>query len=148
MRISLWRKSQNTFELRRNRKAWRNRSLLDFSKLMLLPLKKKRKHDGMKNHLGPKKEHNMFKNSDIAKGPKNGCYVCGKPRHYARDWRHNMSKNKTNEVHANDDMIATVSEIMTIKGKMQGCWYHTCVTIHVLPYMSLMTKQHLRPILN
>ena len=85
----------------------------------------------MKNHLGPRKEHNKFKNSGGPKGTKNGCYVCGKPGHYARDCRHNKSKNEVNIVHVDDDIIATVSEIMAIKGKVQGWWYDTCATVHV-----------------
>lgn len=52
-----------------------------------------KKHDGMKNHIGPKKEHKKFKNCSRPKGPKGGFYVCGKPCHYAWDFRHNKSKN-------------------------------------------------------
>lgn len=91
-----------------------------FAKANTVAEKGKRKYDGMKNHLGPKKEHNKFKNSDGHKGTKNGFYVCGKPDHYARDCRHNKTKIEVNVVHIDDDIIATVSEIMEIKGKVQG----------------------------
>lgn len=86
---------------------------------MLLSLKEK-KHNDMKNQLGPRKEHNKFKNTDGPKGPKNECFVCGKPDHYARDCKHNKSKNEINVVHANDDIITTMSKIMEIKGKVHG----------------------------
>lgn len=71
----------------------------------------------MKSHLRPKKEHNKLKKSG---GPKSGCFVCGKPKHYAQYCMHNKSKNEINAFHANDDIIATVNEIMEIKGKVQG----------------------------
>ena len=80
--------------------------------------KGKRKDYGIKNHLGPKKEHNKYKNSSGSKGPKGGCYVCDKPDHFARDCRHNKSKNEVNIVHANEDIIVMVNVIMSIKGKV------------------------------
>ncbi|XP_050920537.1 uncharacterized protein LOC127138188 [Lathyrus oleraceus] len=49
------------------------------SKANAVTTKGNKKHDGMKSHLGPKKEHNKFKNSGSQKGPKRGCFVCGKP---------------------------------------------------------------------
>lgn len=50
-----------------------------YSKVNVVISKGKRKHDGMKNHLGSTKEHNKFKNSSRPKRPKNGYYVCDKP---------------------------------------------------------------------
>lgn len=73
-----------------------------FPKLMLWPPKEKKKHDGMKHHLRPKKEYNKFKNSGGSKGPKSGYFVCGKPRDYARDSRYNKLTNEINIVHEND----------------------------------------------
>ena len=65
-----------------------------FVKANSIAAKGKKKQDGMKNHLGPKKEHNKFKNSGGNKGTKSGCYVCGKSGHYARDCRHNINKRR------------------------------------------------------
>lgn len=93
--------------------------------------KGKRKHDGMKSHPGPKKEHKKFKYFGGLKGLKNYCFVCGKPEYYDQDCRHHKSKNGINVVHANDDIITTVREIMAIKGKVQGWWYDTCATVYV-----------------
>ncbi|XP_058755031.1 uncharacterized protein LOC131628179 [Vicia villosa] len=74
-----------------------------FAKANTVAAKGKKKYDGTKNHLGPKKEYN----------------------------RHNKPKIEVNAVHVNDDIIATVSEIMAIKRKVQGWWYDTCATVHV-----------------
>lgn len=91
-----------------------------FSKPNVVIAKEKKKHDGMKNHLGPRKEHNKFKNVVGPKGPKTDVTCAVKPDHYARDCRQNKSKNEINSVHANDEIITIVSEIVEIKGKMQG----------------------------
>lgn len=96
-----------------------------------MSVKGKKKHDGMKNHLGPKKEQNKFKNYGWPKCPKGGCYLCRKTGHYARDCMHNKSKNKVNIVQAGDNIIYIVIEIMEIKGNVQGWWYATCVNVHV-----------------
>lgn len=100
-----------------------------FSKANDVITKGKKKHKGMKNHLGSRKEHNKFKDAGGPKCPKNWCFMCGKLDHYARDCRHNKSKNEINAIHANDDIITTISEIMTIKRKMHGWWYDTHATI-------------------
>ena len=97
----------------------RKSEYVGLSKANVVTTKEKKKHDSMKSHLGPKKEHNKFKNFGGQKGQKSGCFVYGKLEHYARDCRHNKSKNEINVYHANDDIIATVSEIMEIKGKVQ-----------------------------
>lgn len=93
--------------------------------------KGKKKHDGMKNHFGPKKEQKKFKIFGGSKGPKCKCFVCEKIGHYARGSRHNKFKNKENVVQENDNIITTVSEILVTKGKVQGRWYDTCTTDHV-----------------
>ncbi|XP_058783461.1 uncharacterized protein LOC131658150 [Vicia villosa] len=43
-----------------------------FAKANAVAAKGKKKYDGTKNHLGPKKDHNKFKNSGGQKGTKNG----------------------------------------------------------------------------
>ncbi|XP_050908623.1 uncharacterized protein LOC127122307 [Lathyrus oleraceus] len=46
----------------------------EYSKANSIIGKENRKHDGMKNHFVPKKEHNKFKNSGELKGPKGKGY--------------------------------------------------------------------------
>ncbi|XP_050897394.1 uncharacterized protein LOC127104244 [Lathyrus oleraceus] len=116
---------------------------MGLSKANVVTTKGKKKHDVIKSHLGPKKEHNKFKNSGGHKDPKSGCFVCRKPGYYARDCRHNKSKYEINAVHANDDIIAIVSEIMAIKGKVQCWWYDTCATVYV-SYDKVLSKPILR----
>ena len=72
------------------------------------------------NKLGPKKDQDKFKNSQ-AKKPKGGCYVCGKPGYFARECWH--CKGQTNEASAtsiDDEIIATVSEILAVESKTPG----------------------------
>src|SRR3954466_7658332 len=112
-------KIQKHLQIEEESKAREKSESAGLSKANVVTNKETNKHDGNKRHLGPKKEHNKFKNPGGQKGPKNGCFVCGEPGHYARDCKHNKSKNEINVVHANDDIIATISEIMAIKGKVQ-----------------------------
>ncbi|XP_058753877.1 uncharacterized protein LOC131627055 [Vicia villosa] len=51
--------------------------------------------------------------------------------HSSEDFSHSKPKTEVNVVHVNDDIITTVSEVMAIKGKVQGWWYDTCATVHV-----------------
>ena len=58
--------------------------------------------------------------------------MCGKPDHYARDCRFKKTqKPKVNSLEENDEIIAIVSEINAIQGKVSGWWYDTCATVHV-----------------
>ena len=59
--------------------------------------------------------------------------MCGKSGHFARDCRHRKGqKNEANATNANDDnIVATVSEVMAVNGKVLGWWYDTCATVHV-----------------
>ena len=60
-----------------------------------------------------------------------GCFVCEKSGHYAKDCRFKKTpKQEVNSIE-NEDIIATVSEINVINGKVPGWWYDTCATIHV-----------------
>lgn len=75
---------------------------------------------------GPRKDQGKFKNK--VKGP---CYICEKSGHYAKDCRHRKKQKKEGQVNSVDEIIATVSEINAIQGKVPGWCYDTCATIHV-----------------
>ena len=79
------------------------------------------------NFLGPKKNIGNFK-----KPMKGGCFVCGKFGHYARECRFKKDKkSEVNSIVQNEDIVATISEICAIQGKISGWWYDTCAAIHV-----------------
>ncbi|KAI9177785.1 hypothetical protein LWI28_019255 [Acer negundo] len=81
--------------------------------------------------LGPKKDHRKFKKSQNYKKNR-GCSVCGKPRHYAWDCKFRKKQDEEAKVNAiEEDIVATVSEINVVHGKVQDWWYDTCATIHV-----------------
>lgn len=68
--------------------------------------------------------------------------VCGKHIYYARDCKYNKSQTEANDVQVDDNIVIIFSEIMTIKYKVQGWWYDTCITVHVS-----YDKRHSKPIL-
>ena len=82
-------KIQKHLRIKEESKEREKSKYASISKANSMTTKGKKKYDGMKSHLGPKKEHNKFKNSGGQKGPKNECFVYGKPGLYARDCRHN-----------------------------------------------------------
>lgn len=57
--------------------------------------------------------------------------MCGKYGYYARDCKNKKSQSEENGFQIDDNTIAIVSEIMEIKGKVQGWRYDTCATVHV-----------------
>ncbi|TXG47924.1 hypothetical protein EZV62_027218 [Acer yangbiense] len=59
-------------------------------------------------------------------------FVCGKSGYYARDCRFRKKQNEEAKVNATkEEIIAAVSEICAIQGKVHGWWYDTCATVHV-----------------
>ena len=86
----------------------------------------KRGNNQKVNFLGPKKDKGKFKNNN-----KGDYFVCGKPGHFARDcmFRNKQNKAKVNAIE--EEIIATVSEINDVQGKIQGWWYDTCATVHI-----------------
>ena len=81
---------------------------------------------GNEKPLGPKTNPNKFK------GEKGHCFVCGKKGHYARECRHRKDQqgpkvNATQE----ENIVATLSEVNAVQGKVKGWWYDTCATVHV-----------------
>ena len=58
--------------------------------------------------------------------------MCGKNGNFSRDCRFKRSHNneaKFNSAH--DELVETLSEVISIHGKVSGWWYDTCATIHV-----------------
>ena len=97
--------------------------------------------------MGPKKDQGKFKRSKIQKlkANKGACFVCGKCGHYARDCRFKKKPNqeeKVNSVKDNDEIIAVVSEINVVQGKVLGWWYDTCATVHVCYDKSMFKTYH------
>ncbi|URD92252.1 hypothetical protein MUK42_28560 [Musa troglodytarum] len=125
-RISPWSKFKNIFESR-----MRDKSENSFSNVKANVVKQPKNYNKGKqnkeNHLCPKRDQGKFK-----KPKSGGCFVCGKPDHFARDCRFKKGqKSEVNSVEGDDNIIATVSEVNVIFGKVFGWWYDTCVTVHV-----------------
>uniref|UniRef100_F6GYP6 CCHC-type domain-containing protein n=1 Tax=Vitis vinifera TaxID=29760 RepID=F6GYP6_VITVI len=77
------------------------------------------------NYMSPKKNQEQFK------GKKGLCFVCGKPGHYAREcrYRNDLKGAVVNAI--DEEIIATLSDVCVVQGKVQGWWYDTCATVHV-----------------
>ncbi|RVW64665.1 Retrovirus-related Pol polyprotein from transposon TNT 1-94, partial [Vitis vinifera] len=83
------------------------------------------------NYMSPKKNQEQFK------GKKGPCFVCGKPEHYVRECRYRKDQKGAVVNAIDEEIIATLSDVCVVQGKVQGWWYDTCATIHVTYYKSL-----------
>ncbi|RVW62312.1 Retrovirus-related Pol polyprotein from transposon TNT 1-94 [Vitis vinifera] len=77
------------------------------------------------NYMSPKKNQEQFK------GKKGPCFVCGKPGHYARECRFRKDQKRVVVNAVDEEIIATLSDVCVVQGKVQGWWYDTCATVHV-----------------
>ena len=77
------------------------------------------------NFMGPNKNQKQFK------GKKGQCIVCGKPGHYARECRYRRNQKRATVNAIDEEIIATLSNVCVVQGKVQGWWYDTCTTVHV-----------------
>ncbi|RVW63853.1 Retrovirus-related Pol polyprotein from transposon TNT 1-94 [Vitis vinifera] len=77
------------------------------------------------NYMSPKKNQEQFK------GKKGPCFVCGKPGHYARECRFRKDQKGAVVNAIDEEIIATLSDVCVVQGKVQGWWYDTCATVHV-----------------
>ncbi|RVW46570.1 Retrovirus-related Pol polyprotein from transposon TNT 1-94 [Vitis vinifera] len=77
------------------------------------------------NYMSPKKNQEQFK------GKKGPCFVCGKPGHYARKCRCRKDLKEAVVNAIDEEIIATLSDVCVVQGKVQGWWYDTCATVHV-----------------
>ncbi|RVW81286.1 Retrovirus-related Pol polyprotein from transposon TNT 1-94 [Vitis vinifera] len=78
-----------------------------------------------RNYMSPKKNQEQFK------GKKGPCFVCGKPGHYARECRYRKDQKWVMVNAIDEEIIATLSDVCVVQGKVQGWWYDTCATVHV-----------------
>ncbi|RVW24418.1 Retrovirus-related Pol polyprotein from transposon TNT 1-94 [Vitis vinifera] len=78
-----------------------------------------------RNYMSPKKNQEQFK------GKKGPCFVCGKPGHYARECRYRKDQKGAVVNAIDEEIIATLSDVCVVQGKVQGWWYDTCATVHV-----------------
>ncbi|RVW91509.1 Retrovirus-related Pol polyprotein from transposon TNT 1-94 [Vitis vinifera] len=75
------------------------------------------------NYMSPKKNQEQFK------GKKGPCFVCGKPGHYARECRFRKDQKGAVVNAIDEEIIATLSDVCVVQGKVQGWWYDTCATV-------------------
>ncbi|RVW92427.1 Retrovirus-related Pol polyprotein from transposon TNT 1-94 [Vitis vinifera] len=66
-----------------------------------------------------------------ANHPRGPCFVCGKPGHYARECRYRKDLKGAVVNAIDEEIIATLSDVCVVQGKVQGWWYDTCATVHV-----------------
>ncbi|RVW91297.1 hypothetical protein CK203_035476 [Vitis vinifera] len=132
VKITPWKRFKNIFALRKNRdqetKWWKSPMVgltkpMRFQKANHPRGKNNKRNSG--NYMSPKKNQEQFK------GKKGPCFVCGKPRHYARECRYRNDQKGAVVNAIDEEIITTLSDVCVVQGKVQGWWYDTCATVHV-----------------
>ena len=55
----------------------------------------------------------------------------GNPGHYARECRYRKDQKIATVNAIDEEIIAILSDVCVVQGKVQGWWYDTCTTVHV-----------------